>query len=505
MRRQLDRFTGKVTMYRMVLVWLAVTTAAALLLSLAGQLAFNTADLLASAVVAVGSTVVTSWLFALLFRVRPHPESSLITGFLLFFLFYPSSAVDNLLSVALAGTIASASKYLLAIRGRHIFNPAAIGAVVVSLLGLNFAVWWVATGVLLPFTAVGAFLILYRSRRLPMGLVFVAIATTIVVVRLLGDGSGMDLGGALALAFTSFPIVFFVGFMLSEPLTLPPRRWQQLTVAAIVAVLFALPSIHFGPLFSTPELALVLGNVVAFVFGQRRGIRLEFLGKRQLTPTAWELSFAPSRPVAFSAGQYLEVTVPHAKADFRGSRRIFSISSPPTADGPLTVALSVPEKPSTFKRAFLELEPGARVRATGVGGDFTLPRDTAAPIVLVAGGIGITPFASQLAHDHELGRTRDVVVVYAVRDNEELGYSDLLARSGVPVVLVSPSLPDDLPATWTWAGSGRITGELLESAVPALGSRHAFVSGPPGMVADIRSALRARGVRRITADYFSGY
>ena len=127
MRRQLDRFTGKVTMYRMVLVLLALTTALALVLSLAGQLVFSTVDLLASAVVAVAVTVATSWLFALILRVKPHPESSLITGFLLFFLFYPSSAVDDLLSVALAATIASASKYLLAIRGRHIFNPAAIG------------------------------------------------------------------------------------------------------------------------------------------------------------------------------------------------------------------------------------------------------------------------------------------------------------------------------------------------------------------------------------------
>jgi ferredoxin-NADP reductase len=502
MRRLLDRLTGKVTMYRMVLVWLIVTTFAALLLSVTGNLAFPAENLLATGAVAVGVTVATSWLFALLFRVKPHPESSLITGFLLFFLFYPSTAMDDLLSVALAATIASASKYLLAIRGRHIFNPAAIGAVVVSLLGLNFAVWWVATGLLLPFVAVGAFLVLYRSRRLPLGLLFIVIAAAIVVARQVLDGA--DAGSALALAFTSFPIVFFAGFMLSEPLTLPPRRWQQLVVAALVAVLFAVP-FNLGPVFSSPELALVLGNLLAFAFGQRRGIRLDYLGRRRLTPSSWELSFQPTRPVAFTAGQYLELTVPHRGADFRGSRRIFSISSPPTADGPLTVALSVPEKPSSFKRAFLELEPGASVRATGIGGDFTLPKDTSTPVVLVAGGIGITPFASQLAHDSELGHTRDIVVVYAVRDNEELGYSELLAASGVPVVLVSPSAPADLPAHWTWAGSGRITGDLLDSAVPALASRHAFVSGPPGLVADIRAALRARRVKRITADYFSGY
>ena len=502
MRRWLDRITGLVTMYRLVLVALIAVSAVAVILSAVGQLAFPIVDLLATGTVAVVTSFATSWVFALLFRVRPHPESSLITGFLLFFLFYPSSAVSDLLAVALAAAVASASKYLLAIRGRHIFNPAAIGVFVVSLLGLNFAVWWVATGLLLPVTVLGAFLVLYRSRRLPVGLLFVGVAAALVVVRLVSGGQ--PVGDAVVSAFTQFPIVFLAGFMLSEPLTLPPRRWQQLVVAAIVAVVFSAP-FSVGPISNTPEFALLVGNLVAFVFGQRRGIRLEFVGRRRLTPTSWELAFRPTRPVTFRPGQYLELTVPHRRADFRGSRRIFSISSAPSTDGPLTVALTVPDRPSSFKRAFLELEPGAPVRATGVGGDFTLPTDTSVPVVLVAGGIGITPFASQLAHDHAAGVERDVVVVYAVRDNEELGYSDLLERSGVPVVLVSPSRPDRLPETWTWAGAGRISPDLLRESVPGIAGRRAFVSGPPGLVADMRAALRGLGVSRVTADYFSGY
>ncbi|WP_411700064.1 ferredoxin--NADP reductase [Conyzicola sp.] len=488
-------------MYRLVLIALMVVAAAAVLLSLVGQLAFPVTDLLATGAVAVAASFASSWLFALVFRTKAHPESSLITGFLLFFLFYPSTALSDLSSVALAAAIASASKYLFAIRARHIFNPAAIGAFVVSLLGLNFAVWWVATGLLLPLTAIGALLVLYRSRRLPVGLTFVTIAAVLVTVRLVS--SGQDVGDAVVSAFTQFPIVFLAGFMLSEPLTLPPRRWQQLTVAAVVAVVFS-TVFSLGPITNTPELALLVGNVVAFAFGQRRGIRLTYLGKRRLTPSSWELSFQPAGAVRFTPGQYLELSVPH-RADFRGSRRIFSISSAPTTDGPLTVALSVPDRPSSFKRAFLALEPGARVMATGIGGDFLLPRDKATPVVLLAGGIGITPFASQLAHDHEAGHDRDVVVVYAVRDNAELGYADLLEKSRVPVVLVSPEHPDDLPENWVWAGVGRITPDLLRAAVPDLAARRAFVSGPPGMVADLRAALKKIGVRKVSADYFSGY
>ncbi len=35
--------------------------------------------------------------------------------------------------------------------------------------------------------------------------------------------------------------------------------------------------------------------------------------------------------------------------------------------------------------------------------------------------------------------------------------------------------------------------------------RHVYVSGPPGLVHDLRKALRPLGARRIHSDYFSGY
>jgi NAD(P)H-flavin reductase len=75
----------------------------------------------------------------------------------------------------------------------------------------------------------------------------------------------------------------------------------------------------------------------------------------------------------------------------------------------------------------------------------------------------------------------------------------------VPVVLVAPNEPEHLPAGWTWAGSGRLSGEVLAEHVPDLASRRAFVSGAPSLVADMRDALRERGVKRVSADYFSGY
>jgi ferredoxin-NADP reductase len=503
----LDRVTGAVTMYKLVILLLSAIGVIALVLSLLSQLAYPPLDLLASALVAIVATTASSWVAAKIMRVQPHLDSSFITGLLIFFVMGPKLDAPGLASIALAGVIASISKYLIAVHGRHIFNPAAFGVFVVTLItfagaaGFSYASWWVGTPYLLLPVAIGAFIVLYRTQRLTLGVVFVIVALASVVARYLLTGDSAVL--ALQNTLLSSPLIFFVGFMLSEPLTLPPRRWQQLAEAAIVALLFTVP-FTFGLVSNTPQFALLVGNLLAFFFGQRRAIRMQYLGKTQIGPTTWELSFQPDRPVRFLPGQYMELTIPHRRADFRGSRRYFSISSAPTDDGPITFAITLPTKSSSFKKALLDLEPGASVHGTGVGGDFALPTDVNEPLLLVAGGIGITPFASQLAHATARGEKRDVVVAYATSNAGPLPYASQLAASGARVVLYGPR-PDELPVGWTYGGEGRITGERLAEAIPDVAQRRAFVSGPPALVNDLRRALRSQGARRVHSDYFSGY
>lgn len=513
MKRWLDRATGVVTMYKLVIVLLAAIAVVALALSAVGQVGYSPLQLLATLVVAVAVTCSTSLLAATIMRVPPHMDSALITGLLLFFVMQPTIDPIGLSGIALAGLLASASKYLLAVRGRHIFNPAAFGAfvptvIVLGLLsggtfiGMSVGIWWVGTPFLLPPVAIAAFLVLYRTQRLAVGAAFVALAATLATA--VAVVHGQPVGPALGQVLLQSPIVFFAGFMFSEPLTLPPRRWQQLLEVAVVAVLFTVP-LPDGPLSNSPLFALLVGNLIGFAFGQRRGIRLDYLGKRELAPGTWELSFQPDRPVRFVAGQYMELTIPHRKADFRGSRRYFSISSAPGDDGPITFAITVPEKSSSFKQALLELEPGAVVRGTGISGDFSLPADASEPLLLVAGGIGITPFASQLAAARRDGQKRDVTVVYSSSTPGALPYADLLAQSGARVVLFSPDAPSPLPEGWEYGGPGRVTGERLIAAVPDVAARRAFVSGPPALVSDLRAALRQEGARHVHSDYFSGY
>lgn len=498
---RLDTALGRFTMYRLVLWVLAVLAGYSLLLELLGWLTFGLPEMLAHLALCLGLTYASNRVIAAVFQVQPHSESSLITGLLLYFLFWPTQFAAglqylDLAGVALACVLASASKYALAWRGRHIFNPAAAGAFITGLTGLNIATWWAATPAMLWLVLPGVLLVLYRVRKFLMAAVFAMVTVSIVSVELLRAGMGP--GEALWQTLAQRPVLFFVGFMLTEPLTLPPRRWQQLALAAVVGLLFAVPY-NLGFAANSPELALLAGNALAFAAGQRGRILLRFSGSRPLTPTATEFSFQPQRPVRFTPGQYIELNLPHRESDHKGRRRVFSLTSPPGSPE-LTIGVGTAEPRSTAKESLLALKPGDELTATTVGGDFVLPRKADVPVLLIAAGIGITPFLSQLS-----GPTnRDVVLLYLARSAAELAYAGELERTGVRIIARSAdgSAP---PPFMQNAGPARIDGAALKTLVPDVADRHVYISGSPASVRSLRAAARRAGARTIQVDSFAGY
>ncbi|MTD15747.1 hypothetical protein GIS00_17575 [Nakamurella sp. YIM 132087] len=498
---RLDRMLGRVTMYRLVLIVLAVLAVYSIVLAAFDVLFFSPGAMLVSLAIAAVTVYGSSWIAAKVVGAHTHLESSLITALLLFFLLWPDLSGGYLLAVALAGVFAGLSKFVLAWRGRHIANPAAIGVVLVTVIGQGASVWWVASEALFWPTLVGALLVLFRTRRLGFALIFV-IPALLMTIKAQTD-FGATLGAGIETALYSAPILFLAGFMLSEPLTQAPLRWQRAVVALVVAFLYVQP-LYFPDLFIsfTPELALVVGNVIAFCFGQRKGLDLTLRERKEIAPGLHELTFSSRRKLRSRAGQYLELQLPH-RADSRGTRRVFSLVSSPNSDD-VAIATRVPaEKSSTYKQALAGLEPGQQVRATGVAGDFLLPRRLDRKVALVAGGIGVTPFVAQVRHLRETGEHRDVVMIYATASTSDLAYLDELG--GVPGVVVSPDRPPALPAGWSWHQAPFVGKDALEQSVPDLAERSVYVSGPPAMVAAVRRSAKQAGARRVHTDAFTGY
>jgi ferredoxin-NADP reductase len=129
-------------------------------------------------------------------------------------------------------------------------------------------------------------------------------------------------------------------------------------------------------------------------------------------------------------------------------------------------------------------------RITQVGGDFTPPRN-GQPVVCVAGGIGITPFASWIQSLHPTpDNPINLWLVVVVKRPGELLYPELAYLPGVTLVAA-----DHLGQLENILGD--VGAPLSECAVA--------VSGSPAFVTAAKKALGGLGANRIHTDRFIGY
>jgi predicted ferric reductase len=141
-----------------------------------------------------------------------------------------------------------------------------------------------------------------------------------------------------------------------------------------------------------------------------------------------------------------------------------------------------------FSRGLGEIAPGTRVLAEGPFGVFTEAARRREKVVLIAGGIGITPVRALLEQ-----MRGDLVVLYrAVREDEFVFHNELTAlaaRCGAIVHLV----PGDHA---TAKGSHLLSPAHLHELVPDIAERDVYVCGPPAMAAVIERNVRHTGVPR---------
>jgi ferredoxin-NADP reductase len=81
------------------------------------------------------------------------------------------------------------------------------------------------------------------------------------------------------------------------------------------------------------------------------------------------------------------------KSDAGGNRRTFSIASAPDDD---TLMVATRMRDSVFKRRLASMPLGTEVKIDGPFGNFILHNNPEKTAVLLAGGIGVTPFRSMV-------------------------------------------------------------------------------------------------------------
>ena len=206
-------------------------------------------------------------------------------------------------------------------------------------------------------------------------------------------------------------------------------------------------------------------------------LQLRITGVRQLTPRirAYEIATEDGRELpAFAAGAHLDIPVKLASGAL--SSRRYSIASDPRRRDRYEIAVLREDGGSGGSIAVhANLTVGSRLRCNPPGNDFRL-HDDPSPVVLIAGGIGITPIHAMAHSLRAAGRS--FTLHYAFRSATEAAYLRELR------VL----LGEDLRCHDASHGERLEPSRIIGGAPPAA---HVYVCGPASLISTVVEAAQA--------------
>lgn len=216
----------------------------------------------------------------------------------------------------------------------------------------------------------------------------------------------------------------------------------------------------------------------------------------------------------FKAGQFLTFQLPiEVAGETRNTIRCYSLSDRPTQTAYRVTIKRVPPPadppglpPGLSSTYFHErIREGDILQVKAPSGHFHIDSGSQTPVVLIAGGIGITPMISMLRWclDEQPGRT--IHLYYGLRHGHEQAFKPMLEQ-------LAASTPNfKLHVTYSRPGENDVQGrdfqhtghvgiELLQQTLPH-GQHQFYVCGPPAMMESLVPALISWGVPRNDLHY----
>ena len=238
------------------------------------------------------------------------------------------------------------------------------------------------------------------------------------------------------------------------------------------------------------------------------GYASKLLSRVEVAQDTMAFHFEKPQGFNFKPGQSVDLTLMNSpETDSEGNTRTFSIASAPFENQLVFVTRM---RDTAFKRSLKNIALGTAVKMDSAIGSFTLHKNTTKPAVLLAGGIGITPFFSIVRQaDHDRAPHK-LYLFNSNRRPEDTPFLDTLREleKSNPNFKLICTMTDMSKSTKEWKGeTGLIDkGTLLRHLTTLQGPIY-YIAGPPAMVAGVRKMLVAANVDEddIRTEDFAGY
>ena len=197
----------------------------------------------------------------------------------------------------------------------------------------------------------------------------------------------------------------------------------------------------------------------------------------------------------FRAGQYAHFTIPFPSLDDRkGNTRPMSIANAPSNNGSIMIVVRIGE--SAFSQNLMALKTDEEILVSEPKGELKLPADKNIPVVLIAGGTGITPVRGFVEEEISGNSGRNMLVIYGNRNQEEAAFMEEFLKweklnSNLKFV---PVFEDTANAEWNYE-EGLITNEILKKHIENIEDNFYLIIGPAGMVESVTAILSSAGVK----------
>ena len=197
-------------------------------------------------------------------------------------------------------------------------------------------------------------------------------------------------------------------------------------------------------------------------------------------------------PFSHRPGQYLSLTL---TIDGKRVHRSYTIASSPTERS--YCELTIKRDPNGRASRFLHdvLRAGTPLEVTAPAGRFVFTGEEADSVLLIAGGVGVTPLMAIIRYLTDRAYNGQIHLLFSVRRREDVIFADELQR----LQLRFPNLRVCLALSGSderaWAGErGRISAAMIRRFVPSVTELPIYLCGPAPMMTATREILAALGV-----------